>query len=878
MIHEPLVALPPLVADDLEAAPRRVVIKLNPGAALPSPQGNPAEWLVTLLGGPPAFQIPAIIVRSLFAGGAGAGSHDLAVFKQLVGRAAVRDPRYHDLNGAVNGTGEPGAFLERYLVLDFLAPMPENVLDKLLAGLNASGRLACDAYAQGGDLPSRVFTPASPVKEGAPALAAAAPAADPRDALHLMSGSGDAIPSGTGPRGSRAEAGSGDRSVRKPLEIVGCTDQGYLEAAPQGIDARYAWSLRGGDGGGVRIVDLEKGWELQNAGLIDSGITLIAGSNQGDSLSRPHGTWVLGVLAATAKDRGIQGIAYGAGSVRVVSLVEDPANPSFLNTPKAILQAVAELRFGDVLLLEDAIPPRSGGWAPVEADPSIFDAIRLATAYGIVVIEPASNDPDPASVPEVAAALRRQRGGVEDSQAILVGAASSEAPHARKSDSAYGSRIDSYAWGQSVCSLTVEMPSIEGGINLGAGAAMTATSSARRSVVKTDTSFGDTSAAAAIIAGAAVLLQGLAYTHRRFRFSPGQIRLILGDRENGTASGDGDQFPIGVMPDLKKIVGQVLNLTPAPYLRDHVGDIGCAGSGGGAGERRWASPEIVLAAQSAVDPQQAFGEGSGTEDMLVGGVPGLPSRYAYVRLRNRGGADAAGVEIKLYSSPVSSCPLPVLWELHATAALGAVRHGDLLAVSREIGLPERGGPRTWIALCGDEQAPMPVLPATWEDLLHLVGSQRFACRNLHVVEHASEVCPNRSGSYLCLPFKACGAPDRHLNMHLEVIAQLPVAACVWLAMPPAIADLEGIWGDPSDVLGDDTNNFIPVNPNGRHPIRECIFERGVAHDLQLVVYIPSELRRDPYCIAVRQVADGLEVGRVSWRLVPRPAGTSAVRF
>ncbi len=43
--------------------------------------------------------------------------------------------------------------------------------------------------------------------------------------------------------------------------------QGYLDPAPLGIDARYAWTVPGGQGQGVRIVDVEGAWNLAHEDL-----------------------------------------------------------------------------------------------------------------------------------------------------------------------------------------------------------------------------------------------------------------------------------------------------------------------------------------------------------------------------------------------------------------------------------------------------------------------------------------------------------------------------------------------------------------------------------------------------------------------------------
>jgi hypothetical protein len=46
------------------------------------------------------------------------------------------------------------------------------------------------------------------------------------------------------------------------------SNQGYLNPAPEGIDARYGWGFPGGDGAGVNIVDMEQGWKLDHEDLV----------------------------------------------------------------------------------------------------------------------------------------------------------------------------------------------------------------------------------------------------------------------------------------------------------------------------------------------------------------------------------------------------------------------------------------------------------------------------------------------------------------------------------------------------------------------------------------------------------------------------------
>src|SRR5712671_93380 len=80
-------------------------------------------------------------------------------------------------------------------------------------------------------------------------------------------------------------------------------NQNYLDSAPTGIDARFAWTKSGGNGSStVQFVDIENGWTLNHQDL-PARINLLSGKNQSN---KGHGTSVLGVVLA--KDNMIGGI------------------------------------------------------------------------------------------------------------------------------------------------------------------------------------------------------------------------------------------------------------------------------------------------------------------------------------------------------------------------------------------------------------------------------------------------------------------------------------------------------------------------------------------------------------------------------------------
>lgn len=319
-------------------------------------------------------------------------------------------------------------------------------------------------------------------------------------------------------------------------------DQGYLDAAPAGIDARWAW--RRTDGRGARFVDLEQGWTLDHEDLAAAGITIISGVSHA---YHGHGTAVLGEVVAVDNMRGGVGIAPSA-SARVVSQFRTPTSYS---TAAAIISATDAMSPGDVLLLEaQTISSGSSTYLPVEVEPAVFDAIRDAVDAGIVVVEAAGNggnDLDVWADGNRGHMLNVQDSDYRDSGAIMVGAATSAAPHSRLGFSNHGSRIDCYAWGQ--------------------GIDTTGDGWDGTSITDYTGSFGGTSGASPIVAGAAVLLQSWTRARTRRPFDPATVRAWLRSPIN-TPSADPAVDRIGVMPDLRAIFQAIERADRFPHISD----------------------------------------------------------------------------------------------------------------------------------------------------------------------------------------------------------------------------------------------------------------------------------------------------------------------
>lgn len=632
-------------------------------------------------------------------------------------------------------------------------------------------------------------------------------------------------------------------------------NQQYVDAAPDGIGAEVVWPRGGGvgvtgaDGAGQRVIDLEQGWTLNHEDLAAHSASVLFGTVVNSS--RAHGTAVLGELCAVDNTVGCIGIAPNVASVNVVS-----HSGSASNIPNAILIAVKNLEFGNVLLLEVQL-----GFLPCETNIDCFQVIRLATALGIVVVEAAGNgstDLDTYTDSNGNHVLNRGSLDIRDSIAIMVGASDAPAPHPRRAESNFGSRIDCFAWGRNVDTCSSDS---SGATNL------------------YTTNFLNTSAASPIIAGAALVLQGIAEANLGYRFSPRQIRAILSDPNNGTASNNPATDRIGVMPDLQAINLNVLNTIPDVYIRDFVGDTGDPHTGPIS-----ASPDIILRPTAVANPQAAFGQGSGTENSNTLGFEAEAGHdnFIYVRVLNRSGAAATNVNATVFWSPVSTLLTPDLWTRiplvppgPASVTIPNVPAAHVLTVSNAITWPAAEipgqGHYCLVGLVGNAEDPAPD-PA---DFLNWDNYRRFIRENNNVTWRNFNVVPNTSNpdagdpsGYVALPFLAPGAPDRARPMRLEVVARLPKGARAFLEVPLYLMDA---FQERSPFVKIDEKlrlAWLPVNPHGRRMLGEALFPAKSRAQLRLLIHIPEELRENEYEVFVRQLYEKEELGRVTWRLSP----------
>lgn len=177
------------------------------------------------------------------------------------------------------------------------------------------------------------------------------------------------------------------------------SNQNYLNPAPQNMGITAAATLPGATGKAVKVVDVEYAWNSAHEDLAKARATgalwpmgTPANPWAYDAYTATnatnHGTAVAGILAGTRNTFGINGIASDSDFHMVNSYSAeagwDPAS--------AITLATSKMSAGDVMLIEQqTYGPDGTTLVPIEWIPSVYDAIKAATAKNIVVIEPAGN-------------------------------------------------------------------------------------------------------------------------------------------------------------------------------------------------------------------------------------------------------------------------------------------------------------------------------------------------------------------------------------------------------------------------------------------------------------------------------------------------------
>lgn len=658
-----------------------------------------------------------------------------------------------------------------------------------------------------------------------------------------------------------------------------------LPALQGAIDAEFAWTQLGGTGAGQKIVDLERGAKLDQQDIVARNIQKLHGINSGTATDRLHGAQVLCVLAGVDNDKGVVGIAYGVDEVAYTCQVISAAGA--VNRPDAVMAAILHLTqpgedpFGRVLLLEVELGPANDlislkdvhnvVWSgmPMETALADYQLIRLATALGIVVVEAAGNGGHNLDLFQQKSSNKfvlLRPGDREDSGAIMVGGSTSNYPYQPGVQvpgvgirrTCFGSRVDCFAWAENVTTY-------DGGVDPNTGQ---------------DTysgTFGGSSSAAAIVAGAALLVQGVAQATLGHRLSLGQLRALLSDPNPNinTRSANYGVDKIGVMPNLKHILRDALGITPDVYMRDYVGDSGAVHAGAIS-----LSPDIIVRPAPEPNPDVTFGPGTEGDLMLGPTVTAGQDNFVYVRVWNRATVAAAAATnvtaTVFYASPATLVTADD-WKLVGAVTIANVPANNVMTVSAAIKWPMNtvpvAGHYCFVALVGNAQDPAP----NRADFLnfdnyyaYIRNNNNVTWRNFDVVAAPAPSAPGSvsvdGGDPYAFDFAAPGAADADRYFELAVGSRLPPGALVWLEAPLSLV------GDRLpfvDVDKERQTGKVPIGPHGRTTLPRVVFPAKSRSRCRLLVHVPREFRERDYEVYVTQLYKGFEVGRVTWRIVAR---------
>src|SRR5260370_19501907 len=255
--------------------------------------------------------------------------------------------------------------------------------------------------------------------------------------------------------------------------------------------------------------------------------------------------------------------------------------------------------------------------------------------------------------------------------------------------------------------------------------------------------------------------------------------------------------------------------------------------------------------------------------------------FVYLRIWNRG-PNASNVEASVYWSPTSTLVRPTLW--HHTSpgiVLNVPAPGNIVEVSAPLGWDKDNIPTPghycFVATVRNAQnpAPPPGSCAPFDDCVtYIYAHNNITWRNFNVV--APALSPERHFGH-CSPFLfyVSGAWDKARVFAFEVLSDLPQGSRLALQVPewlgrglrPAPVKVEEHVDAGADP--DDRRRLrIHVDLRESHPLGRIELRAGIAVKSHLLVHIPKDRRDQPHEVAVRQLYEGREVGRITWRVAP----------
>ena len=315
------------------------------------------------------------------------------------------------------------------------------------------------------------------------------------------------------------------------------------------------------------------------------------------------------------------------------------------------------------------------------------------------------------------------------------------------------------------------------------------------------------------------------------------------------------------------------------YIRHNLADDGTTHTGALA-----SSPDVIAKNAVVANPQATYSTAASiaSDSESDPNVVAAHDNYVYLRVWNLG-ADAHNVSATAYWSPPATLVTPPMWNLIGHAQYPAVPAGRAVEVSSPgITWPHAAipgpGHYCFVATVGAAGDPEPA-PGNFADfnaiMAYILANSNITWRNFNVVAMALS---RKKGPphFEPLPFLITGAWDRPLAFQLEILADLPANSQLALDVPawlgrelkPAPADRAE--HEDADADPDDRHKVrIRLDPHGAQSLGQVTLPADVRAQSHLLVQLPAEQGNKVGDVVIRQLLAGQEVGRLTWRLIPR---------
>ena len=328
---------------------------------------------------------------------------------------------------------------------------------------------------------------------------------------------------------------------------------------------------------------------------------------------------------------------------------------------------------------------------------------------------------------------------------------------------------------------------------------------------------------------------------------------------------------MGVLPNLRAIIDNQLNVTPDVYVRDNVADTGdshlgaisaVAGRDPAAGAGRQSAGRVRPGQRHREQRTLGFEAEAGQDNFI------------YVRVRNQGATAAANITATVYWSPLSTLVTPDLWTLVGSTTIPTVPTGEVLTVSDAILWPSAQIPATGhyclVALIGHGRIRRRRRRTSSTGTTSAVhpGEQQ---RDLAQLQRRQQ-CPAPGGRSAELRAAAVHGGGRARQGAAHVLRGRRTAAegCPRAPGNAARVRRPAAGAVRAGARGGEEPRSCPcpaqsVGPD--HVRRRGVSGQGADPDAASV-RLPKELQKHAFEIAARQLYEGEEVGRVTWRLAP----------